>query len=93
MVEGLLSLSITILICVLLFPLLFKMLFILSEGKRDLIGSRLLFEHVEQHFHINGPSSEIRTIRNIQYELTIEKNGDDLWKACVKYAKRQKCYE
>ncbi|MCJ8006819.1 hypothetical protein ACFFF5_01130 [Lederbergia wuyishanensis] len=93
MVEGLLSLSIAIIICVLLFPLLFKMLLNLIDGKNDLIASRLLYEHVEQQLPIKAPSYEIRTFRNIQYELSIEKNANDFWRACVKYAERQICHE
>ncbi|MBS4194647.1 hypothetical protein [Lederbergia citri] len=92
-VEGLLSFAVAIFICAFLFPLLFKMLFHLYDGKREMIANRLLYEHIEQHFPIENSSKEIRVIRNVEYELTIERNGDDFWKACVKYDEHQKCYE
>ncbi|MBS4217162.1 hypothetical protein KHA96_02405 [Bacillus sp. FJAT-49711] len=92
-VEGLLSFSIVILICLLLFPLLFKILLNLNDGKQDMIANRLLYEHIEQQLPITRESIEIRTLRDTQYELSIAKNNDDRWRACVKYVERKQCYE
>ncbi|MCR2820382.1 type II secretion system protein [Lederbergia panacisoli] len=93
LVEGLLSLSIAIIICVLLFPLLFKMLLHLHEGKKDMIANRLLYEHIEQHLPLVFSSEEIRTIRETQYDLSIAIYGDNHWRACVEYDGRKKCFE
>ncbi|MFK4997676.1 hypothetical protein ACI2OX_09725 [Bacillus sp. N9] len=56
-------------------------------------GLRLLYEHVEQQLMLGTEGSVTRTVRMVDYELSLKRNGDGTWKACMIYEGKQKCME
>ena len=91
--EGLLSLSFLLLLCVTLFPFMMKLLFNLSEGKKEMVAYRLLYEYVEAQSDIEDVAAMIKISRDVRYELYLEKNIGGEMKACVMYEEQQKCIE
>ncbi|MCM3111447.1 hypothetical protein [Lederbergia lenta] len=91
--EGMLSLSFMILLSITLFPLLFNMLHQLNEEKKELTAYRLLYEHMEKQIKWKEGGRESRTIRNIDYELTLKEGREGDWIACVYYEEREHCLQ
>ncbi|MCJ7839317.1 hypothetical protein MUB24_00030 [Lederbergia sp. NSJ-179] len=91
--EGLLSLSFLFLICLTLFPLVFSMVNKLSEGKKEMMGYRLLYEYVEQYGFSNRSERVMRSSQGIQYELYFEEMSTGNGRACIQYENHQKCVE
>ncbi|KRG14954.1 hypothetical protein ACA30_05955 [Virgibacillus soli] len=90
--EGLLSLSLLFLICITLLPFVFSMMNKLSDGKKEMIGYRLLYEYVEQHPISEYPEKENRLSQGIQYELFYEGKAGSR-RACFRYEDQQKCVQ
>ncbi|GIN73560.1 hypothetical protein J14TS2_40350 [Bacillus sp. J14TS2] len=90
--EGLLSLSFLLILCITLFPISFSMMNKLSDGKKEMIGYRLLYEYVERSPISKYPLRETRLSQGIQYELFYEEKTGNR-RACFRYENRQKCVE
>lgn len=64
----------------------------LSDGKKEMIGYRLLYEYVEQYPVSPHPLKETRLSQGIQYELFYDENAENR-RACFRYEDHQKCVE
>lgn len=64
----------------------------LSEEKKELTAYRLLFEYVENQITMYDGMSEYRTVRNMEFELTLSlEGGEGGWSACVYYEELERC--
>lgn len=69
------------------------MLHQLNEERKELTGYRLLYEHMEKQMKRNEGGYGQRSIRNIEYELTLEERAEGGWIACVYYEEQQNCIQ
>ena len=91
--EGIFSFSLILLLASSMFPFMFKILGNLNEGKKEMIAYRLLYEHVEMHIPSGEINRDERMVRNVHYELSLERNSRGMWEACVFYEEKEKCMD
>ncbi|KHD84847.1 type II secretion system protein [Heyndrickxia ginsengihumi] len=91
LVEAVTAFAIVLLITTALFPLMLNILAQLEQSKKDMMASRLLYEHIEEWIRIGQRSSSShQLVGNTDFIFNID---DQDKKACVDYEKRQICIQ
>lgn len=89
--EGLVSLSVILMIVAIFFPLMFLVIQKQEEGKQDVTAASVLYEKIEEYLIKDKMTDQVFIIEGIQYLIRLSYLDDYSWKVCVNYAYKQKC--
>ncbi len=91
--EGLVSLSLLLLVTSSFFPLMTNMLAHLKEGKKEMTAYRLMYEHAEKHSKGGAMGKSSIMLHDTVFDLNIEENERGDWKVCVEYEEKTHCID
>ncbi|MBD8003558.1 type II secretion system protein [Bacillus norwichensis] len=91
--EGIVSLSLILLVTSSFFPLMSNMLARLKDGKIEMTAYRLMYEHVEKHTAIGVIGDARISLHDIEFDLNMEETEKGNWKVCVHYEEKRLCVE
>jgi len=91
--EGIVSLSLILLVTSSFFPLMSNMLARLKDGKIEMTAYRLMYEHVEKHTAVGVIGDARIILHDTVFDLNMEETEKGDWKVCVNYEEKRLCVE